>query len=95
MLFRSEIYLDDLAKLEKEDLPYPLILKPAVGFFSLGVYKLNNSGDWPKVQARIKNEITKGSDYYPEQVFNSSRFILEECIPGDFLRNILPLEDLA
>jgi hypothetical protein len=78
----KEVLLADFDKLNKEDLPYPLILKPAVGFFSLGVYKLNSHDDWQKVQSQINNEITKASQLYPDDVFNSSRFILEECIPG-------------
>lgn len=78
----KEILLDDIEGLAKEYLPYPLILKPAVGFFSLDVYKLNTHADWEKVLFRINNEITEGSQIYPDDVFNSSRFILEECIPG-------------
>jgi len=61
----KEILLDDIEKLNKENLPYPLILKPAVGFFSLGVYKINTSDDWGKVLSRINNEITKGSQELP------------------------------
>ncbi len=78
----KEVLLADIDKLNKEGLPYPLILKPAVGFFSLGVYKLNNRDDWQTVQSQINDEITKASQIYPDDVFNSSRFILEECIPG-------------
>ena len=78
----KELLLEDIDRLPKKGLPYPLILKPAVGFFSLGVYKLNSQDDWQKVQSQINDEITKASRAYPDDVFNSSRFILEECIPG-------------
>ncbi len=78
----EEVLLADFDECAKKDLPYPLILKPAVGFFSLGVYKLNKSEDWAEVQSKVNEELTKGSLLYPPEVFNSSRFILEACIPG-------------
>jgi hypothetical protein len=77
-----EVFLKDIDKIDKENLPYPLIIKPAVGFFSLGVYKINSKEDWEKVLSLIKREITEGNKIYPDDVFNTSRFIMEECIPG-------------
>lgn len=78
----SSLKMSNFTKMGKADLNYPLVLKPAVGFFSMGVYKLNEAKDWGSVQKRVKEEIARVGHLYPIEVFNSSKFILEACIPG-------------
>lgn len=79
--FRS-LERSHFGEMEKAPLSYPLILKPAVGFFSMGVYKLNKKEDWLPVQEKVAEEIKRVEHLYPVEVFNSSKFILEACIPG-------------
>ena len=74
--------LGHMQMMEKMALSYPLILKPAVGFFSMGVYKLRKPADWRSVQHTIKKEIEHVGHLYPKDVFNATKFILEACING-------------
>ena len=78
----ESINLDELEDLDKESMPYPLIFKPAIGFFSMGVYKINNADDWKGLEKKVLAEIKQVEHLYPKDVFDSSAFIIEECIEG-------------
>ena len=43
----------DLDKLDVHTLPMPFIIKPAVGFFSIGVYKVESIDEWYKYVKRL------------------------------------------
>lgn len=80
--FRKVLYTE-LKQLDISDFPFPFIIKPSVGFFSMGVYKINSSKDWPDVVKKIDAEIKQNKNIYPEEVYNDSEFIVEEVIEGD------------
>ncbi|NQV77629.1 MAG: ATP-grasp domain-containing protein, partial [Lutibacter sp.] len=65
------------------DLPFPFIIKPAVGFFSLGVHKVDKPSEWSEVLTKIKTDIEHIKGFYPTEVLNTSNFIIEECIKGE------------
>lgn len=81
--FFKGIKFDALDSLSVESIPFPFIIKPAIGFFSLGVHKVDNQFEWPEVLATIKEEISKIKGYYPNEVLNTKYFIIEECIKGE------------
>ncbi|MCF6240767.1 MAG: ATP-grasp domain-containing protein [Bacteroidales bacterium] len=60
---------------------YPFVIKPSVGFFSLGVYIVHNNEDWKKVQEELKH--TALHNIYPPEVLNTADFIIEEFIEGE------------
>ena len=74
---------EGLDALDPDTLPYPFIIKPAVGFFSLGVHRVDTPADWSRVKAEIASEISRISDIYPEQVLDLSRYIIEDVIEGE------------
>ncbi|MBI9045126.1 MAG: ATP-grasp domain-containing protein [Anaerolineaceae bacterium] len=80
--FYQEVQLNELSKLSIENLPKPFIIKPAVGFFSLGVYKVLNNADWPGILDRILAEVKTISHLYPNEVLDIHKWIIEECIQG-------------
>ncbi|MDY0185242.1 MAG: ATP-grasp domain-containing protein [Desulfuromonadaceae bacterium] len=73
----------DLATLDVDELKFPFIIKPSVGFFSMGVHKVHTSADWKPILARINAEIASLQQVYPRAVLDTATFILEECIEGD------------
>jgi len=81
--FFKSIALAEIEELNVDNLPFPFIIKPAVGFFSFGVHKVEKKEDWIETLSQIKkdNEAQKG--IYPEIVLNTTDFIIEECIEGD------------
>ncbi len=81
--FYKGISLDVLESLDAKDFPFPFIIKPAVGFFSLGVYKVEKLSDWEETVQTILKEIDLIKDLYPPEVLHTGEFIIEESINGD------------
>ncbi len=81
--FYKEINYDDLAKISTSELKFPLILKPAVGFLSFGVFPVQNEDEWKNVLSKLDNEIEKIKGVFPLNVVNTASFIVEELINGD------------
>jgi hypothetical protein len=79
----KEVCVEDLKKIEIKDIPLPFIIKPAIGFFSMGVRKVTSHGDWSNTVDSILKEMDKNKSAYPEAVLNTSSFIIEQCIDGD------------
>ncbi len=72
-----------LKEINPEQIPFPVILKPAVGFFSLGVQQIDSARNWVKALAEIDQTISASQGLYPPGVLDNSSFIIEEVIPGD------------
>ena len=73
--FFKGIPWQDLSKLSMEDMEFPLIIKPAVGFFSVGVHKIDHRDEWPLVLDKIKLEIAEIAGLYPHEVIDTTQFI--------------------
>ncbi len=61
----------------------PFIVKPAVGFFSLGVHVVESAAAWPAVVELIEREVRTLGHLYPEQVLDMDHFVIEEVIEGE------------
>ncbi len=81
--FYKGVTIHLIDKLDVSGYTFPFIIKPAVGFFSLGVYKVEHLEEWPETVNTIKKEIELISDLYPPEVLHTGEFIIEECIYGD------------
>ena len=81
--FFKEIDYNEIESLKIDDIPKPFIIKPSVGFFSMGVYKVYNNSDWENIPALIKKEIEQTRNLYPAEVMNPGKFIIEQMIEGD------------
>jgi hypothetical protein len=69
--------------LNVDELNFPFIIKPSVGFFSMGVHKVDSVREWESVRAAIHAEIARQQVIYPREVLDTTTFIIEECIEGD------------
>ncbi len=78
-----QVAFRDIMDLDIASIKKPFIIKPAVGFFSIGVYKVTNDEEWKEIAEQLIRDIKLAEGLYPQEVMNSSRFIIEECIDGD------------
>lgn len=78
-----EVPFNEIATLETSDIPLPCIIKPTIGFFSLGVHKVNQTEDWQTVKEAIQAEVHERDETYPAEVLNTTSYIIEEMIEGD------------
>lgn len=77
-----EVPYGDLASLDAGALPYPLILKPTVGFFSVGVRRVAAADGWPAALDALRRELEGFADVYPRQVLDTQTFVVEPYVEG-------------
>ncbi len=83
--FFKKVNIKDLITLDIEafPFPYPFIIKPSVGFFSMGVYKVNKKSQWQQTVNKIHDEMHQVKNLYPQSVMGLDDFIIEQCINGE------------
>lgn len=79
----KKVRLEDLKKVQFNEMPLPFIIKPTVGFMSMGVYKVSNLEEWTNTIDSIIAGIDQIKDLYPAEVLDTSSFIIEQCINGE------------
>ena len=83
-----DLYFSELSAAELEhysppaDL-YPFVIKPSVGFFSIGVHIVRDPGDWSSASERIAREVAGAGQHFPEHVLSEARFLVESYIQGE------------
>ncbi len=80
--FKS-VELEELKKMSAEDVKFPVVLKPAVGFLSFGVHTVKDAKEWKEVIDKLDKEMRMAAFMYPSHVVSSAKFIIEEMIEGE------------
>ena len=81
--FFTSVSINKLEDIDFKQLPLPFIIKPCVGFFSMGVYKVHTFDEWQKTQKLIRQEMQQVKGLYPDSVMGDERFIIEQNINGE------------
>ncbi|MBU0943657.1 MAG: ATP-grasp domain-containing protein [Proteobacteria bacterium] len=81
--FFQGVRVEDLQNIQVDAIPIPFIIKPTVGFFSMGVYKVTSHEEWGNTVDSIMTEREQIRDLYPKEVLDTSSFIIEQCINGE------------
>lgn len=81
--FFCEVPFAELASTDTANWPWPVIVKPAVGFFSMGVHKVTSAHHWQQIVTTIHGEIEQAQGLYPQQVLDTATFIVEGCLAGE------------
>ena len=74
---------ENLSTLDTEKIRFPVVLKPCVGFLSMGVYIIRNAKEWIEVIKNLRDDIEKFRGQFPTEVVDASSFIVEELINGE------------
>jgi len=75
--------LAELREFDPTSIAAPFVVKPAVGFFSMGVHVVEDPAQWAEVVARIQHEAGALARIYPDAVLGLDRFVIEQVIEGD------------
>ena len=81
-LFYTTVTRAELDAMNVDDLPLPVVLKPAVGFCSMGVYVIEEPDDWADAVADIARREAGWHERYPESVVGGDVYIIEGFIGG-------------
>lgn len=79
----KSLNVEDFDKIDINQIPKPFIIKPAIGFFSMAVYRVNSNEEWEPVKAKIHRELERVKGIYPKEVMDTGKFIMEQIIDGD------------
>jgi hypothetical protein len=81
--FFAEFSIGELAGVDVRAFPSRVVLKPTVGFFSMGVHVISSQQEWDAAVESIYANRTELETLYPSEVVEWGRFIVEEYIVGD------------
>ncbi len=81
--FFCEEEIVKLGNINPEQLVYPLVLKPSVGFLSAGVHVVHNVDEWRAAIRDIQANFHKVGSQFPEFVIGTQKFLIEEYIKGE------------
>lgn len=81
--FFEAVAVENLRNLDVSRLRFPFIIKPAVGFFSIAVYKVDKAEEWVSTVTKIENDIIRTQSLYPKEVIDNTQFIIEQYIRGE------------
>ena len=82
-LYFAELSAAELERYAPPDDLYPFVIKPSVGFFSIGVHIVRDPGDWISARERIAGEVAGAGRHFPEHVLSETRFLVESYIQGE------------
>lgn len=77
----QKIKLENIQNITAGELSFPFVIKPSIGFLSIGVYIINDENDWIKAKEAITPHNLKS--IFPKNVLDTSHFILEDFIQGE------------
>ena len=80
--FFKQLTLEQIKDFDVATVKKPFVIKPTVGFLSLGVYTIYSDSDWAKAVEIISSEMAEVESMFPHEVLDVNKFILEEYIEG-------------
>ena len=81
--FFKESNTKDLKEQNINEIKFPCVIKPSVGFLSKGVFVVHNAEEYNKAVETILDEFSGARTDFPEFVVGTSRFLIEEYIKGE------------
>jgi hypothetical protein len=77
----QKIKFEDIQNIVTEKLSFPFVIKPSIGFLSIGVFIINDENDWIKAKEEIAPHNL--NSIFPKNVLDTSHFIIEDFIQGE------------
>ncbi|MFJ7952532.1 ATP-grasp domain-containing protein [Lysinibacillus sp. NPDC096418] len=81
--FFKEASFKELEEINSSTLPYPIIVKPSIGYSSIGVHRIDEEEEYYATIQQLKEEMDIAGAEYPQEVINNQSFIIEKLIEGD------------
>lgn len=81
--FFREVATGSLKQQDADALPYPLVLKPSVGFLSAGVYVVRDAEEYRRAVRDIDARFREVGQRFPACVVGTQRYLMEAFIRGE------------
>ncbi|MBL3645420.1 ATP-grasp domain-containing protein [Bacillus sp. RHFB] len=79
----QDIDLSMISDLDKNQIPFPVVIKPNIGYSSVGVHKVKNEQDWDIAVNQLKADLLHSDGLYDSEVIGSQTVLIEEWIQGE------------
>ncbi|MFB7640640.1 ATP-grasp domain-containing protein [Peribacillus butanolivorans] len=79
----QEIDLSKISDMDKRQIPFPVVIKPNIGYSSVGVHKVKNEQDWDIAVSHLKEDLLHSDGLYDSTVVGSQTVLIEEWIQGE------------
>ncbi|MFE4430501.1 ATP-grasp domain-containing protein [Peribacillus butanolivorans] len=79
----QEIDLSIISDMDKKQIPFPVVIKPNIGYSSVGVHKVKNEQDWDIAVSHLKEDLLHSDGLYDSTVVGSQTVLIEEWIQGE------------
>ncbi len=80
--FFKKLSHDELYDLDISTLDLPVVLKPSIGFCSMGVYVIEDEDDWKAALEDIANSESIWNERYPQSVVDGKNYLIESYLDG-------------
>lgn len=77
----QKIKFENIQNIVTEELSFPFVIKPTIGFLSIGVHIIKDETDWINAKEKIAPYYLK--NIFPKNVLDTSHFIIEDLIQGE------------
>ncbi|WP_078409819.1 ATP-grasp domain-containing protein [Priestia abyssalis] len=81
--FYKVVSISELFDINVDDIPFPVVIKPTLGYSSVGVYKVKNAGEWEQALHKLNVDFILSKDLYNQNVINVNHVLIEEWIQGE------------
>ena len=80
--YQSLEYLD-INYIKKDELSFPLIVKPSIGTMGYGIRAIKSLEDWDSSIKTLHKEIATSKSLYPKNIADSTMILIEDFIEGE------------
>lgn len=80
--FFKEVTYNELFAVDVAGLKFPFVIKPSVGFLSVGVFTIFDEKDWTDALASLERDFKAQAAKFPGVVIGDNKFLLESYIDG-------------
>lgn len=77
-----EVPLSELGTHSPANDMYPFVVKPSVGFFSIGVHTVRSPTEWQRVRQNMADEVASAGRYFPDHMLSQTHILFETLIEG-------------
>ncbi len=81
-VFYAQYSYEELRGVDPAELPLPVVLKPSVGFCSMGVFVIETPADWHAALETIAAQSATWKKQFPEEVVDLGSFLVESYVEG-------------
>ncbi|WP_440970490.1 ATP-grasp domain-containing protein [Peribacillus frigoritolerans] len=79
----QDIDLSMISELDINQIPFPVVIKPNIGYSSVGVHKVKNEQGWDIAVNQLKADLLHSRGLYDSEVVGSQTVLIEEWIQGE------------